>query len=244
VACADARSAADDADAVILMLPDGPDVERVLFGEGGVAESANRGLLVIDMSTIAPATSVEAARRLAEVGIRYVDAPVSGGQPAAESGQLSIMLGGDHSDVAEVSSLVEPLSARRVHVGAVGAGQMAKACNQLIVGSTILAVAEAFALADSAGLDLATLREVLLGGFASSRVLEVHGQRIIDANFTPGFRSRLHLKDARIVESEAARSSIPLNGFAPVLHQLQSLVDHDMGDLDHSALYLTTGPSA
>jgi 2-hydroxy-3-oxopropionate reductase len=224
------------ADVVITMLPDTPDVEAVILGPDGVLEAATNGLLVIDMSTINPIGARRIGNALAERGVAFVDAPVSGGQRGAEEATLSIMVGASEPDFERALPILQALGKNIVLVGEVGAGQIAKACNQLIVAATIEAVAEALTLAERAGAAPATVRAALLGGFAQSRILEVHGQRMLEANFEPGFRARLHLKDARIILALASEVSLELAGFAPVAQRLQRLVDEDLGELDHSAL--------
>lgn len=235
---ADAPSAvANVADVVIAMLPDTPDVEAVILGPGGVIEAARSGLMVIDMSTINPLGARSIGAALGERGTAFLDAPVSGGQRGAEEATLSIMVGGSPPDFEQALPVLQALGRNIVLVGEIGAGQVAKACNQLIVAATIEAVAEALTLAKRAGVAPDTVRAALLGGFAQSRILEVHGERMLEGNFQPGFRARLHLKDARIIEALAAEVGVELPGFAPVAHRLQQLVDHELGDLDHSALF-------
>ncbi len=228
--------AAAASDIVITMLPDTPKVREVLLGEGGVVGSARPGSLVIDMSTIDPGATREMSATLAERDIRMIDAPVSGGERAAIDGALSIMVGGDDVDVARALPLLQTMGATIVHVGRSGAGQICKACNQLVVGATIEAVAEALTLAERSGTDPAKVREALLGGFAASKVLEVHGRRMLDGDFRPGFRTVLHAKDARIVLEAAGETGTPTPSFKVVAQQLSALVDAGGGDLDHSAL--------
>ncbi len=230
------RDVAAAVDIVITMLPDTPDVETVILGPRGVAEAAHRDLTVIDMSTINPIGARRFAATLAERGVAYLDAPVSGGQRGAEEATLAIMVGASLRDFERALPILQVLGRNVVRVGEVGAGQVAKACNQLIVAATIEAVAEALVLAERAGVAPATVRSALLGGFAQSRILEVHGERMLDRNFEPGFRARLHLKDARIVEALASEVGVELVGFAPVARRLQLLVDAERGELDHSAL--------
>jgi len=225
-------------DLVITMLPDTPDVEQVLLGAGGVAEGAAAGALVIDMSTIDPGATRRIAESLAERGVAMLDAPVSGGERGAVEATLSIMVGGAPADVERGTPLFEAMGATIVHVGPAGAGQVCKACNQLVVGSTIEAVAEALALAERSGVDAAKVREALLGGFAGSKILEVHGKRMLDRTFEPGFRVRLHAKDARIVRQAAADARLDLPGFEPVAGQLDELAASGSGELDHSALFM------
>ena len=166
-----------------------------------------------------------------------LDAPVSGGQKGAVDAALSIMVGGDDAAFARAEPILRLMGANVVHVGPSGAGQVTKACNQLVVGATIEAVAEALLLAERSGVDAAKVREALLSGFAGSKILEVHGQRMLDRTFDPGFRIRLHRKDARIVEDAAAAAGSPIPSFAVVTGQFQRAVDAGDGDLDHSALF-------
>ena len=223
-------------DVVITMLPDTPDVESVLIGEDGVLDAAAAGSIVLDMSTIDPGAAVAFATALRDAGIAMLDAPVSGGERGAIDGTLSIMVGGEADAFGRALPIFEVLGANIVHVGGSGAGQVAKACNQLVVGATIEAVAEALALAERSGVDPAKVREALLGGFAGSKILEVHGQRMLDRAFTPGFRVRLHRKDARIVTEAAREAGASTPAFAVVEEQFQRLVDEGGGDLDHAAL--------
>ena len=224
-------------DVVITMLPDTSDVEQVLLGDGGVVEGAASGSLVIDMSTIDPGPTRRIAGSLAERGIHMLDAPVSGGEKGAIEATLSIMIGGTNDDVARAMPLFESMGTTIVHVGPSGAGQVCKACNQLVVAANIEAVAEALLLAARSGVDAAKVREALLGGFAGSKILEVHGQRMLDHAFRPGFRASLHRKDARIVLDAARESGTPTPSFDVVAAQLDRLVESGGGNLDHSALY-------
>ena len=225
-------------DIVITMLPDTPDVEHVVLGDDGVHVGIAAGGLVIDMSTIDPAPTRAFAATLSASGVEMLDAPVSGGEKGAVDGTLSIMVGGSDQAFARAMPLFEAMGTNIVHVGPSGAGQITKACNQLVVAATIEAVAEALVLAERSGVEPAKVREALLGGFAGSKILEVHGQRMLDRAFEPGFRARLHRKDARIVldAAEAAGTAIP--SFRVVAAQLDRLVDDaGRGDLDHSALF-------
>jgi 2-hydroxy-3-oxopropionate reductase len=223
-------------DVVITMLPDTPDVELVMFGEDGVEGGIRPGSLLIDMSTIRPSDARTFAGHLATRDVSMLDAPVSGGERGAIDGTLSIMVGGSVDAFRRALPLLEVLGGNVTHVGPSGAGQIAKACNQLIVGSTIQAVAEALVLAASAGVDPAVVRSALLGGFAGSKVLDVHGQRMLDGEFAPGFRSALHLKDARIVLETAAELGSPVPSFAVVEEAFERLIQAGRGDLDHAAL--------
>jgi 2-hydroxy-3-oxopropionate reductase len=223
----------------ITMLPDTPDVETVMLGPKGVAEAAQPGSLVIDMSSIDPGATRSIAESFAARDVAMLDAPVSGGERGAIDATLSIMVGGHDAAVQRAMPVFEALGKSIVHIGPSGAGQVAKACNQLVVAATIEAVAEALLLAERSGVDAAKVREALLGGFAGSKILEVHGQRMLDRTFDPGFRIRLHRKDARIVEEAAAATGTPIPSFAVVAGQLQAAVDDGDGERDHSGLFST-----
>lgn len=232
-----AAAVAAASDITITMLPDTADVEQVLTGARGVIEGTRAGSLVIDMSSIDPEPTRAMAEAFAARDVAMLDAPVSGGEKGAIDAALSIMVGGDEAAFARATPVFEALGKNIVHVGPSAAGQVCKACNQLVVAATIEAVAEALLLAERSGVDPAKVREALLGGFAGSKILEVHGQRMLDRAFDPGFRIRLHRKDARIVEAAAATTSTPLPSFASVAQQLQRAVDAGDGERDHSALY-------
>lgn len=232
-----AAAVAAASDITITMLPDTADVEQVLTGARGVIEGTRAGSLVIDMSSIDPEPTRAMAEAFAARDVAMLDAPVSGGEKGAIDAALSIMVGGDEAAFARATPVFEALGKNIVHVGPSAAGQVCKACNQLVVAATIEAVAEALLLAERSGVDPAKVREALLGGFAGSKILEVHGQRMLDRAFDPGFRIRLHRKDARIVEAAAATTSTPLPSFALVAQQLQRAVDAGDGERDHSALY-------
>jgi 2-hydroxy-3-oxopropionate reductase len=226
-------------DVVITMLPDTPDVEAVLFGEEGVTAGSRNGSLVIDMSTISPVATRRFAERLGRRDVRFLDAPVSGGEAGAVEGTLSIMVGGREDDFARARPLFEVLGRSVVLVGGAGAGQVTKACNQLVVAATIEAVAEALVLAATSGVNPAKVREALLGGFAGSKILEVHGKRMLEGAFDPGFRLRLHRKDAGIILETAHELGSPLPGFEAVAHALERAVKEGGAELDHSALVRT-----
>ena len=233
-----AAEVATASDVTITMLPDTSDVEVVLTGAGGVLEGVAAGALVIDMSSIDPAPTRAMAEVFAKRDVAMVDAPVSGGERGAIDGTLSIMIGGEPDAVARAMPIFQVLGKTIVHVGPSGAGQVTKACNQLVVAATIEAVAEALLLAERSGVDPGKVREALLGGFAGSKILEVHGQRMLDRAFDPGFRIRLHRKDARIVEDAARATGTPIPSFAVVAEQLQRALDDGDGELDHSGLYV------
>jgi 2-hydroxy-3-oxopropionate reductase len=230
------REVAERADVVITMLPDSPDVEAVVLGPGGVAEGLVAGQLLIDMSTVAPATARRLAEAAAARGAAALDAPVSGGQAGAEQGTLSIMVGGDETAFERALPILQVLGSNVVRIGGPGTGQIAKAANQMIVADTIAAVAEALLLAARAGADPARVRQALLGGFAGSRILEVHGERMLRRAFTPGFRLRLQLKDVRIAVDTARQAGMPLPMTERVFDLLGEVVSGGAGELDHSAL--------
>jgi len=232
------REVAEKSDVVITMLPDSPDVESAVLGTDGVAEGVRPGMLFIDMSTIAPATARLIHERLKEKGVDALDAPVSGGDVGAREGTLSIMVGGEEAAFRRALPILQVLGKNIVHIGGPGAGQVAKACNQIIVAVTIQAVAEALTLARKAGVDPARVREALLGGFAQSRTLDLHGKRLLERNFEPGFRVRLHRKDLAIALQTAKEFSVPLFATSLVAEELDALLARGAGDLDHSAVAL------
>jgi 2-hydroxy-3-oxopropionate reductase len=223
---------------VITMLPDGPDVEQVLEGADGVFAAMRPGTILIDNSTISPSTARRLAARAAELGGVMLDAPVSGGEIGAINGTLSIMVGGDQATFTAVKPVLDAMGnpERVVRIGESGAGQLCKVCNQMVIGGTLSVVAEAFALARKAGVDPALVRDALLGGFASSRVLEVHGERILKGNYVPGFRAKLYAKDYRIA-AETLRAHDAPSPVTSIVHDLVNrLVDSGRGDEDYSAL--------
>lgn len=232
------KEIASQSDIIITMLPDSRDVKEVIFGENGVLEGIKKGSIFVDMSTIAPSTAREIYEAMQKAGVEALDAPVSGGQVGAESGNLSIMVGGSQAAFDEVKTLFDIMGKSAVLIGDAGAGQMTKACNQMIVGMTIQAVSEAFAIAKKSGVNLEKMREALLGGFAQSRILDLHGQRIIDGNFDPGFKVKLHRKDMNIALEAGKEFSVPLYGSALVAAQMDAVLAHGDGELDHSAIYL------
>jgi 2-hydroxy-3-oxopropionate reductase len=196
---------------IVTMLPDGPDVEQVLEGADGVFSAMQPGTVIVDTSTISPATARRLAARAAELGGAMLDAPVSGGEIGAINATLSIMVGGDPEVFAAAKPVLDAMGnpERVVRIGASGAGQLCKVCNQMVIGGTLSVVAEAFALARKAGVDPALVRDALLGGFASSRVLEVHGERILKRNYVPGFRAKLYAKDYRIAAETLRANDAP-----------------------------------
>jgi 2-hydroxy-3-oxopropionate reductase len=244
IVAAGATAAASSADVarkarrIITMLPDGPDVESVLAGADGVFSSIQAGTVLIDMSTIAPATARTLAAAASTHGASMLDAPVSGGEIGAIGGTLSIMVGGDAAVLATVRPILEAMGnpERIIHIGESGAGQICKACNQLVIGGTLAAVGEAFALARKSGVEPAKVRAALLGGFAASRVLEVHGERLLQNNYKPGFPARLYRKDLRIVLDALNNAEAPAPVTAVVQQLLVALIAKGGVDLDYSAL--------
>jgi 2-hydroxy-3-oxopropionate reductase len=235
---ASAADVARQAAIIITMLPDGPDVTQVLEGEEGVFAGLQSGSVIVDMSTIAPGTARRLADAAAARGASLLDAPVSGGEIGAIEGTLSIMVGGDAIALSRVRPVLEAMGnpERIVHVGGSGAGQVCKACNQLVIGGTLAAVGEAFALALKSGVEPAKVRSALLGGFAASRVLEVHGERLLKENFKPGFPARLYRKDLRIVLDTLDEARTPAPVTAVVQQLLSALLAQGKEELDYSAL--------
>lgn len=234
---ANAAAVAAASEVVILMVPDTPDVETALFGAGGVAEGLKAGTLVIDMSSISPIATKDFAARIIAKGCEYVDAPVSGGEVGAKAASLTIMAGGTEASFARALPLFELMGKNITHVGnAAGAGQTCKVANQIIVALNIQAVSEALVFAAKAGADPAKVRQALMGGFASSRILEVHAERMINGTFNPGFRIRLHQKDLNLALSAAKDLNLSLPNTAIAQQMMSSVSAHGGGDLDHSAL--------
>ena len=234
--CASPSEAASQADITIVMVSDTPDVETVLFGYGCVADGARPGSVVVDMSTISPTATQAFAHKLEARGIDMLDAPVSGGEIGAINATLSIMVGGKPAVFERVKPVFEVLGKNIVLVGDNGAGQVAKACNQIVVAVTIEAVAEALTFARKNGVDPAKVRDALAGGFAGSRILEVHGKRMLDNDYTPGFKTRLHQKDLNIVMQTAKELGLALPGAALVMQHLNALMGTGGGELDSAAV--------
>lgn len=236
---ADAETVAREAEVTILMVPDTPDVEKVLFGERGVAGGLSRGKLVIDMSSISPIATKGFAERVRAASADYLDAPVSGGEVGAKQGTLTIMVGGPATAFERAKPLFEVMGKNITHVGeANGDGQTCKVANQIIVALNLQAVSEALVFAARAGADPAKVRAALMGGFASSRILEVHAERMLNRTFNPGFRIRLHQKDLNLALSAAKDLGLSLPSTAVTQQLFSSCVAHGAGDLDHSALVL------
>ena len=236
VVCSSSKEVAQKSDTIFIMVPDTPDVQQVLFGAGGVAEGLSQGKVVVDMSSISPVETKLFARKRAEKGVEMLDAPVSGGQVGAENAALTIMVGGQEPVFAKVRPLFERLGKNINLVGGHGDGQTAKVANQIIVALTIEAVGEALLFASKAGANPENVRKALLGGFAQSRILEVHGERMIKRTFQPGFRIRHQQKDLNNALSAARQLGLSLPGSANA-QELYNAVAADGGaDLDHSAL--------
>jgi 2-hydroxy-3-oxopropionate reductase len=237
-ACNCCREIAQKSDIIFIMVPDTPDVEIVLFGKDGLAEGLKPGSIVVDMSSISPIATKEFAKRLTAMGVKMLDAPVSGGQVGAENATLSIMVGGPIDVFNQIKPYFELMGKNIVHIGDHGDGQTCKVANQIVVALTIEAVGEALLFASKAGADPAKVRAALLGGFAQSRILELHGERMIKHNFNPGFRIRLHQKDLNLA-LESARSmglSLPNTSLAQEL--FNAVAAQGGSDLDHSAMVL------
>jgi 2-hydroxy-3-oxopropionate reductase len=236
IACADARSVAQQADIVFTMVPDTPDVEKVLFGERGVASGLSKGKTVVDMSSISPIATQDFARRIGELGCDYLDAPVSGGEVGAKGATLTIMVGGSEAAFERVKPLFELMGKNITLIGPAGSGQVTKVANQIIVALNIEAVAEALVFAARAGADPAKVRQALMGGFAASRILEVHGERMVKRTFNPGFRIELHQKDLNLALSSARALGVSLPNTATAQELFNSCAAHGGKAWDHSAM--------
>ena len=236
---ADPKSVAARSEVLILMVPDTPDVEAVLFGENGAAEGLKKGTLVIDMSSISPIATKEYARRVNEKDCDYLDAPVSGGEVGAKQATLTIMIGGPAKAFDRAKPLFDKMGKNITHVGeANGDGQTCKVANQIIVALNIQACAEALVFAARAGADPAKVRQALMGGFASSRILEVHAERMLKGTFNPGFRIRLHQKDLNLALDAAREYNLGLPNTAIAQQMFAACAAHGGADLDHSAMIL------
>ena len=235
--CASPAEVARHANIVFTNVSDTPDVEEVVLGDSGVIRGADPGSVIVDMSTISPLATRRIASQLARQGVEMLDAPVSGGEQGAVSGSLSFMVGGKPEVFERVRPLLEVMGKNIVLCGDNGAGQVTKACNQIVITQSIAAIGEAFVFARRSGIDPARVREALLGGFAGSRALEAHGQRMLDHDFAPGFKARLHRKDMRIVLDTAAELGVALPGAALSAQYINALVGGGEGELDSSAIY-------
>ncbi|CAN5716853.1 2-hydroxy-3-oxopropionate reductase [soil metagenome] len=234
--CKSSAEVAQSSDVIILMVPDTPDVEQVLFAKGGVAEGLSKGKTVVDMSSISPMATKDFARRINELGCDYLDAPVSGGEVGAKAASLTIMVGGDEKVFEKIKPLFELMGKNITLVGGNGDGQTTKVANQIIVALNIAAVGEALLFASKAGADPAKVRQALMGGFAASRILEVHGERMIKRTFAPGFKIKLHQKDLSLALAGAREMGVALPQTAGAAQLMQVCAANGLADMDHSAL--------
>ena len=234
--CTSAKHVAESADIIIVMVPDTPDVEKVLFTKDGVAEGLSKGKIVVDMSSISPVATKEFAKRINALGCEYIDAPVSGGEVGAKQATLSIMCGGKQAAFDTVKPLFDKLGKNVTLVGGNGDGQTCKVANQIIVALNIEAVAEALLFASRAGADPAKVRQALMGGLATSRILELHGERMIKRTFDPGFRIELHQKDLNLALSSARAMGMSLPNTATAQELFNSCVAHGGAKWDHSGM--------
>ncbi|WP_196260847.1 2-hydroxy-3-oxopropionate reductase [Pelagibacterium limicola] len=233
------RAVAEQSDVIIVMVPDTPDVEQVLFGESGVAAGLTPGKLIIDMSSISPVATKAFAARIESLGCEYLDAPVSGGEVGAKNATLTIMVGGRQEVFERAKPIFESLGKNITLVGGTGDGQTAKVANQIVVGLTIQAVAEGLHFAKKAGADVAKVRDALMGGLATSRILELHGERMIKRTFDPGFRIQLHRKDLTLAIDAAKDLNLTLPNTATTQQLMNAAIAMGEGDRDHSGLILT-----
>ncbi|TMG85339.1 MAG: 2-hydroxy-3-oxopropionate reductase [Betaproteobacteria bacterium] len=234
--CANGKEVAQNADIIITMVPDTPDVEKVLFATNGVAEGLAAGKIVVDMSSISPIETKEFAKRINALGCEYIDAPVSGGEVGAKAASLTIMAGGTDAAFAKVKPLFELMGKNITLVGSNGDGQTCKVANQIIVALTIEAVGEALLFASKAGADAGRVRQALMGGFASSRILEVHGDRMVKRTFDPGFRIELHQKDLNLALNSARKIGVSLPNTATCQELFNACVAHGGKAWDHSGM--------
>ncbi len=234
--CANGKEVAQNADIIIIMVPDTPDVEKVLFATNGVAEGLAAGKIVVDMSSISPIETKEFAKRINALGCEYIDAPVSGGEVGAKAASLTIMAGGTDAAFAKVKPLFELMGKNITLVGSNGDGQTCKVANQIIVALTIEAVGEALLFASKAGADAGRVRQALMGGFASSRILEVHGDRMVKRTFDPGFRIELHQKDLNLALNSARKIGVSLPNTATCQELFNACVAHGGKAWDHSGM--------
>ncbi len=230
------KEVAEQSDIVITMLPDSPDVESVALGEGGIIEGAHEGLIFVDMSTIAPSVTTQVGEALAEKGVQNLDAPVSGGDIGAQNATLSIMVGGDEDTFNAVEPLFDIMGQSAILCGPLGAGQTVKACNQILVAVTIAGVSEALTMGTKAGVDPIKIVQVLSGGLARCGVLENRGERMVNGDFDPGFRIRLHYKDLNIIQKTSNDFGVPLPVTSEVFELFKTAMVKGRGELDHSGL--------
>jgi 2-hydroxy-3-oxopropionate reductase len=238
IPCKSSKEVAGKTGMVFLIVPDTPDVEAALFGKNGVAEGIRPGSVVVDMSSISPIATKEFARKLKEMGVEMLDAPVSGGQVGAQNATLSIMVGGSVELFERIKPFFDIMGKNIVHIGGNGDGQTCKVANQIVVALTIEAVAEALLFASKAGADPAKVRAALLGGFAQSRILELHGERMIKRTFEPGFRVRLHQKDLNLALESARKMGLSLPNTAMAQELFNAIAAGGGSELDHSAMVL------
>jgi 2-hydroxy-3-oxopropionate reductase len=236
IACASPAEVTKRSEVIFTMVPDTPDVQKVLFGDNGIASALTKGKTVIDMSSISPLETKEFAQQVEATGADWLDAPVSGGEVGAKAASLTIMVGGKDEVFARLQPLLALMGKNITHVGPAGAGQITKVANQVIVALNIAAVAEALVFASKAGADPARVRQALMGGFASSRVLEVHGERMIKRTFNPGFRIKLHQKDLNLALQGARALGVALPNTAMTAQLMQACAAAGLQDMDHSAL--------
>ncbi|MDZ7839650.1 MAG: 2-hydroxy-3-oxopropionate reductase [Gammaproteobacteria bacterium] len=234
--CDTPAAVAEEADIIISIVSDTPDVEAVVLDDNGVLAGVSAGKVLVDMSTISPIATRSIAGKLAEKGVEMLDAPVSGGEAGAQNGTLSIMVGGKPDVFERVKPVFDVLGKNIVHVGDTGAGQVAKACNQILVAEHINAAGEALLLARACGADPEKVRQALLGGFAYSKVLEVHGERMLTRNFKPGFKAKLHKKDMHIVMNTAEEKGLDLPTARAVTEAIDRAVEDGDGELDSTVL--------
>jgi 2-hydroxy-3-oxopropionate reductase len=236
VACASPAEVTKKSDVIFTMVPDTPDVQKVLFGDNGIASALGKGKTVVDMSSISPIETKDFAQQVEATGADWLDAPVSGGEVGAKAASLTIMVGGRDEVFARVQPLLALMGKNITHVGPAGAGQITKVANQVIVALNIAAVAEALVFASKAGADPARVRQALMGGFAASRVLEVHGERMVKRTFNPGFRIKLHQKDLNLALQGARALGVALPNTAMTAQLMQACAAAGLQDMDHSAL--------
>ena len=236
IACANGKEVAQKADVIITMVPDTPHVQDVLFGDNGVAQGLSKGKIVVDMSSISPIETKEFAKRINALGCEYIDAPVSGGEVGAKAASLTVMVGGTDAAFAKVKPLFELMGKNITLVGGNGDGQTCKVANQIIVALTIEAVGEALLFASKMGADPGKVRQALMGGFASSRILEVHGDRMVKRTFDPGFRIELHQKDLNLALNSARKIGVSLPNTATCQELFNACVAHGGKAWDHSGM--------
>ena len=238
IACGNSKEVAQKSDITFIMVPDTPDVEAVLFGKDGVAEGVKSSSIVVDMSSVSPLATKEFAKKLTAMEVKMLDAPVSGGQVGAENATLSIMVGGEPKVFEQIKPYFELMGKNIVHIGGNGDGQTCKVANQIVVAETIMAISEALLFASKAGADPGKVREALLGGFAQSRILDVHGKRMIERTFAPGFRIRHQQKDLNLALQGARTLGLSLPGASIAQELLNAVAAQGDIDLDHSAMVL------